>query len=73
MSPDARPILGAVEGYKGYYHACGFSGHGFMISPMITKLLAELITTGKTSMPIDTLDLTRFAKGALNRDPYVVG
>ncbi len=73
MSPDARPILGTVEGYKGYYHACGFSGHGFMISPMITKLLAELITTGKTSMPIDTLDLARFAKGPLTRDPYVVG
>jgi len=73
MSPDARPILGTVDGYKGYYHACGFSGHGFMISPMITKLLTELITTGKTSVPIDTLDLTRFAKGPLTRDPYVVG
>ena len=73
MSPDARPILGRVEGYEGYYHACGFSGHGFMISPMITKLLSELITTGKTSMPIDTLDLARFERGPLTRDPYVVG
>jgi sarcosine oxidase subunit beta len=73
MSPDARPILGTVDGYKGYYHACGFSGHGFMISPMVAKLLGELITTGKTSMPIDTLDLTRFSRGPLRQDPYVVG
>lgn len=73
MSPDAKPILGTVEGHKGYYHACGFSGHGFMISPMVAKLLSELITTGKTSMPIDTLGLTRFSKGPLTQDPYVVG
>lgn len=73
VSPDARPILGTVEGYKGYYHACGFSGHGFMLSPIVTKLMAELITTGKTSIPIDTLDLTRFAGGPLTKDPYVVG
>jgi sarcosine oxidase subunit beta len=73
MSPDHRPILGAVEGRKGYYHACGFSGHGFMLSPMVAKLLAELITTGKTSIPIDALALSRFAKAELTRDPYVVG
>jgi sarcosine oxidase subunit beta len=73
MSPDARPILGTAEGYEGYYHACGFSGHGFMLSPMVAKLLSELITTGKTSMPIDTLSLTRFSKGPLTKDPYVVG
>ncbi len=73
MTPDARPILGTVDGYKGYYHACGFCGHGFMISPMVAKLLCELITTGRTSIPIDTLGLTRFSKGPLTRDPYVVG
>ena len=73
VSPDARPILGAVDGFDGYYHACGFSGHGFMLSPITAKLLTELITTGSTSIPIDTLDLTRFDKGPLTKDPYVVG
>lgn len=72
MSPDHRPIVGAVEGLDGYYHACGFSGHGFMLSPIVSKLLTELITTGKTSIPIDTLSLERF-KGELTHDPYVVG
>lgn len=73
MSPDCRPILGAVDGVEGYYHACGFSGHGFMLSPMVAKLLTELITTGETSMPIESLSLRRFAKGNLVKDPYVVG
>lgn len=73
MSPDCRPILGTVDGVEGYYHACGFSGHGFMLSPMVAKLLTELITTGETSMPIESLSLKRFAKGNLVRDPYVVG
>jgi sarcosine oxidase subunit beta len=73
MSPDHRPIIGSVEGYKGYYHACGFSGHGFMLSPIVARLLAELVTTGRTSLPIDALALTRFAKGEIAKDPYVVG
>lgn len=73
MSPDARPIMGTVDGFDGYYHACGFSGHGFMLSPITAKLLTELITTGTTSIPIDTLDLKRFAGGPLTKDPYVVG
>jgi sarcosine oxidase subunit beta len=73
VSPDARPILGAVDGVDGYYHACGFSGHGFMLSPMVAKLITELITTGDTSIPIDSLNLRRFMGNELVRDPYVVG
>lgn len=73
MSPDHRPIIGTVDGVEGYYHACGFSGHGFMLSPIVSKLLSELITTGATSLPIDSLNLRRFAAGSLTHDPYVVG
>jgi sarcosine oxidase subunit beta len=72
MSPDHRPIVGAVDGLDGYYHACGFSGHGFMLSPIVSKLLTELILDGKTSIPIDNLSLERF-QGELTHDPYVVG
>jgi len=73
MSPDHRPIIGGVDGVPGYYHACGFSGHGFMLSPIVSKLLAELITSGQTSIPIDDLNLNRFDAGELTEDPYVVG
>lgn len=73
VSPDARPIIGTVDGVDGYYHACGFSGHGFMLSPVVSKLLCELITSGTTSIPIDDLSLARFARGEAMKDPYVVG
>jgi sarcosine oxidase subunit beta len=73
VSPDARPIIGTVDGFEGYYHACGFSGHGFMLSPIVSKLICELITTGRTSIPIESLNLRRFSTGIISKDPYVVG
>jgi sarcosine oxidase subunit beta len=73
MTPDHRPIIGGVDGLDGYYHACGFSGHGFMLSPIVSRLMAELITTGNTSLPIRDLSLARFDSDELSHDPYVVG
>ncbi len=73
VSPDARPIIGEVEGLDGYYHACGFSGHGVMRSPLVAKLITELITTGTASLPIENLSLKRFSEGQPAKDPYVVG
>jgi sarcosine oxidase subunit beta len=73
MSPDARPIIGSVDGLEGYYHACGFSGHGFMLSPIVATLLSELITSGSSSVPIEGLSLKRFEQSSLKKDPYVVG
>jgi len=73
MSPDHRPIVGGVDGVDGYFQACGFSGHGFMLAPIVSRLLSELITTGETSLPIDALNMRRFDAGTLQHDPYVVG
>jgi sarcosine oxidase subunit beta len=73
MSPDHRPIVGGVDGVDGYYHACGFSGHGFMLSPVVSQLLSELVLDRPTSLPIDDLNLNRFQSGDLTHDPYVVG
>jgi glycine/D-amino acid oxidase-like deaminating enzyme len=44
-----------------------------MLSPIVSKLLAQQITTGRTSLPIDSLNLRRFQAGTLTHDPYVVG
>lgn len=72
MSPDRQPILGAVQQVGGYYHASGFSGHGFMVAPIVGKLMAELILTGETSIPIGMLDAGRFERGELVLEPSVV-
>jgi len=65
VTPDAQPILGSVDEVEGYFHAIGFSGHGFMIAPKTAELMAELIVYGKTSMPIDDLHLNRFKEGRI--------
>ena len=59
-TPDHNAILGDVPGIEGLYLACGFSGHGFMHSPAVGRLMAELILEGKTDMDISSLALQRF-------------
>ncbi len=72
MTPDAQPILGEVDEVEGFYLSVGFSGHGFMFGPITGKLIAELILTGKTSIPIHMLNFRRFERGELIREPAVV-
>lgn len=62
MTPDGNPILGNVDGIDGYYHACGFSGHGFMHSPAIGRAMAELIIGKETFVNIRAWYLDRFHK-----------
>lgn len=72
VTPDAQPILGWTEGVEGFCQANGYSGHGFMIAPKVTELIAELIVDGKTSMSIEDLNLKRF-EGEITGETYVVG
>jgi sarcosine oxidase subunit beta len=59
---DVVPILGPVDHIEGFIMASGFSGHGFALSPYIGVLIADLIATGETAIPLDALMLDRFDK-----------
>jgi len=72
VSPDAQPILGEHPQIGGFFMALGFSGHGFMLAPITSKLIAELILKERTSLPIDKLDIGRFERGELIHEPSVV-
>jgi sarcosine oxidase subunit beta len=62
MSPDAQGILGRDPALPAWYNACGFSGHGFMQSPEIGRLVAEDVIEGSiTSIDTSPLHLGRFA------------
>ena len=62
-TPDNIAILGKAPGFEGVYLACGFSGHGFMHSPSVGRIMAELILTGDTSFKnIELFSLDRFKK-----------
>ena len=64
LTPDYHGILCEAPSAPGFYIACGFSGHGFMHSPAIGLLMAELILDRRArSMDIAPLSLARFTRG----------
>lgn len=58
MSPDGNPICGKTS-VEGFYVSAGMSGHGFMFGPALGDLMAELITTGKSSIDLAEFRLDR--------------
>ena len=70
ISPDNHAILGPYPGIEGFILANGFSGHGFQHSPVVGKVIAELIAEGKaTTVDIAPLSIQRFEKGELILEP----
>jgi sarcosine oxidase subunit beta len=59
--PDGMPIIGPSERVSGLYYAFGFSGAGFQIGPGVGEVMAELIDTGTTGIPIEPYRIGRFA------------
>ena len=73
VTPDARPILGETKSVKGFIQCNGFSGHGFMLSPMVTKLLSDFIVEGKSSDILESLNLDRYKDKKIVKEVSVVG
>jgi len=62
---DCNPILGRIQGIDGLVLANGFSGHGFMHSPVVGRLVAEVALQGKAT----SLDISAFALDRFSGDP----
>ncbi len=75
ITPDANPIVGAVDDVAGFYQASGFMGHGFMMAPVVGKLLAQYIAEDeKTSLPMfERWNLRRFKEGKLLSEAMIIG
>lgn len=75
VTPDWNPVI-SFTGLDGLMVAAGFSGHGFKIAPAVGKLVADLVTEGRSSdprIPESDFRLARFAEDNLlkSRYPYV--
>ena len=57
MTPDSRPLLGAIPGVSGLYVCAGFSGMGFKISPAVGLVMSELLLDGRGK----TVDISSFS------------
>ncbi len=62
--PDDIPVIGPSSTAEGVFHAFGFSGHGFQLGPISGAIMAELVTTGRTNLPIGPFSITRFRNGS---------
>lgn len=57
---DHVPVISNVNEVPGLIAACGFSGHGFGISPTVGLLLSELATDTETTLDLKALRYDRF-------------
>ena len=68
MTPDANPILDKSPSVEGLYIALGFSGHGFKLSPVIGRMMSELIVEGS----VRDHDINRFRLNRFNEDDLIL-
>jgi len=73
VTPDNNPIVGAVDDIDGFFLACGFVGHGFMMAPVIGKLLAQQIATGSKLQLLERWNLRRYREGKLLSEGMIIG
>ena len=62
VTPDAVPVIGAVDAIPGFYLATGFSGHGFGVGPGAGQLMADLVRGVPPCVDPSPFRLSRFGK-----------
>ena len=66
MTPDGNPILDRSAVLDGLYWAVGFSGHGFKLSPVVGRMMSELVLHGDSrDHPVRAFRAARFAEDDL--------
>ena len=55
------PILGQAPGWENVYMATGAGKKGILLAPGIGKSVADLMTTGETTLAIQDYSPERFA------------
>jgi sarcosine oxidase subunit beta len=73
LTPDANPIVGEVDGVERFFQVSGFMGHGFMMAPIMGRLMASLIAEGTSFPMLSAWNLRRFAEGKLLSEAMIIG
>lgn len=58
---DMLPVMGASAKIPGLFYAFGFCGHGFQLGPGVGDVMAELIATGRSDIPLAPFAISRFS------------
>ncbi|HEY0421066.1 MAG TPA: FAD-binding oxidoreductase [Acetobacteraceae bacterium] len=67
VTPDAVPVISAVESLPGFHLATGFSGHGFGIGPGAGKLMADIVAGDPAAVDPVPYAFSRFKDGSWRR------
>ena len=65
VTPDWNPVLGPLPGIDGLHVAFGFSGHGFKLSPIVGRVVAQAALGIAPDLSIEPYSIERFARGHL--------
>lgn len=63
VTPDHKPVLGTAPRVGNFLQSHGFSGHGFMIHPVVARVNAALVQGRDPPVDLEPFDLQRFAGG----------
>ncbi|PTE23381.1 D-amino-acid oxidase [Cereibacter changlensis JA139] len=64
VTPDAVPVISAIDRVPGFFMASGFSGHGFGIGPAAGRLMADLVTNRTPLVDPTAFRFNRFTDGS---------
>ena len=73
VTPDAGPILGDVDEVDNFFQCNGFMGHGFMMAPIISSLVADRIVDEDDAPIFARYPLGRFKEGTAEKEGMIIG
>ncbi|BDG09828.1 FAD-dependent oxidoreductase [Anaeromyxobacter paludicola] len=72
VTPDNNPILGAA-GYDNFLQLNGWVGHGFMMAPAVTELMAGWMAGDPPDEIFERFTLSRFERGETAGEDFIIG
>lgn len=73
LTPDEHPVVGWHPGHGRVLVACGFSGHGFKLTPVVGEALADLAVDGATVHDLSLFDPLRNVHKPGGKPPVATG
>jgi glycine/D-amino acid oxidase-like deaminating enzyme len=61
MTPDTLPIIGAIAGHPNIYAATGHGHLGLSMAAVTGRIVADLVSTGRTEIDVAALSPNRFS------------
>jgi sarcosine oxidase subunit beta len=72
VTPDNNPVLGPA-GFENFLQLSGFVGHGFMMAPAVTELMAGWMAGDAPDPIFRRFTVDRFAGGGTAREDFIIG